>query len=455
MLDHLSLLIFLPAIFGVLNLLLPLPKKTLSLISAAISLVLVMALYQHPMITITHEWIPTLFVKYSLSLDKLSFVMCLMTAIVTPLALLISGREIKNPKIFYSLFLFLQTGLYGTFLASDLFLFYFFWEIVLIPVLFITGIWGGINRKAATIKFFIYTLAGSLFMLLGVIYLLVTFKTGDLQMLKIHLQDANLPWIFWAFTIAFFIKVPLFPLHTWQPALYKEAPFMGSIYLSALMAKMGTYGLLRFSVGLFPQTAHEQANLILWIATLSILYGALAAWSTKDLKKFIAYASLSHGGYIVLGIFTISVLGSYGATMQMFNHALFATSMFLIAYFLEVRFRTNDLSTMGGLAKVVPWLAIAFFIVTLSSVSLPATNSFVGEFAILMAAYKVNRAVTVVAGLGIILGAIYSLNAFKISMLGKSHPEHAIDLKKTELLAMAFITLLIFILGVNPSLLLR
>lgn len=464
----LLLLTFSPLLFALGILIHPLKKegflKILMFSSLSLSLVYSLGLwatYSSPLQE-TFEWLPSLGIRFSLSLDSLSLAMVVMTSLVGLLTFVGLKNDFAGKRLYAMLFLLLQSALYGTFLASDLFLFYLFWEAALIPMLFITGMWGGQERFKATIKFFLYTLIGSFAMLLAIIFLVVEHKTqlgflssNFLDIKKLVLDPEKAKWVFWAFTIAFLIKIPQVPFHNWQPKLYREAPPHGAIFLSALMAKMGTYGLLRFSLGLFPDQAKSMAPILITIALVSIVYGAFCAWSQKDTRELIAYSSMSHAGFIVLGLFTLNAVGTNGAIYQMFNHALLTCGLFIIASALYDRVGTYKLTEAQGLASKLPWLSIAFFILILSSVALPGTNSFAGEFTILLSSFSYHPFVAACAGLGMILGALYSLRFYRSLMLGEtktSYPVTYYDLKAGELTVLLTLTFLIFIIGFFPSL---
>lgn len=463
----LLLLTFSPLLFALGIIIHPLKKdgfvKILLFSSLALSLLYSLGLWATYSVPLTesYTWLPSLGISLSLTLDSLSLAMIVMTSLVSLLAFLGLTLPKKQTRLYSALFLFLQTGLFGTFLASDLFVFYLFWEAALIPMLFITGMWGGEERFKATIKFFLYTLVGSFAMLLAIIYLVVEHKnqlgllSSDYSSIqKLALNPKHALYLFWAFSLAFLIKIPQFPLHNWQPELYKIAPPQGAIFLSALMAKMGTYGLLRFSLGLFPQASHEMAPYMVALALTSIIYGAYCAWSQTDTRKLIAYSSMSHAGFIVLGLFTLNIVGTNGAIFQMFNHALLTCGLFFILAALHERTGTYTLGEVGGLAKKLPWLSIGFFILILSSVALPGTNSFAGEFPILLGSFSFNPLVALLAGSGVIWGALYSLKLYRSLMLGESkllfHSEIG-DLKLNELFVLIVLSALIFIIGFVPS----
>lgn len=464
----LTLLIITPLLFALGILLHPLKKESflraLLFSSLGLSLLYSLALWAQysQVVSESYQWLPTLGIQFSLSLDSLSLAMIVMTSLVSFLTFLGIDTHYSFKRSYAALFLVLQSALFGTFLANDLFLFYLFWEAALIPMLFIIGLWGGPERFKSTLKFFLYTLAGSFAMLIAIIYLVMEHKTQlgmfssdyrEIQKLILGPDKAN--WIFWAFSLAFLIKIPQVPFHNWQPDLYSEAPPQGAVFLSALMAKMGTYGLLRFSIGLFPEQAKTMAPILISLGIASIIYGAFCAWSQKDFRRFIAYSSLSHSGFIVIGLFTLTPLGTTGAIYQMFNHALLATGLFIIAHSLFERVNSYSLDDSSGLAQKLPWLAIGFFILVLSSVGLPGTNNFAGEFAILLSSFSYHPLVALLAGSGVILGAIYNLKFYRGLMLGNfravfANPLH--DLRLHEMIVMSILTLLVFGIGFFPSL---
>ena len=334
-----------------------------------------------------------------------------------PIAVLSTFTAVEEKvKEYMVCLLLLETGMLGAFISLDLFLFYIFWEVMLIPMYFMIGIWGGKNKIYAAVKFFIYTMVGSLLMLVALIFLY--FKGveagfqdfGLLQFFNLKLDMATQIWLFLAFAFAFAIKVPMFPLHTWLPDAHTEAPTAGSVILAAVLLKMGTYGYVRFAIPLFPEAAHKFAPLIATLAVIGIIYAALVAMVQEDVKKLVAYSSVAHLGFVMLGVFAFNTEGITGGMLQMLNHGISTGALFLIVGFIYERRHTRLITDFGGLSKQMPIFATIFMIVTFSSVGLPGTNGFVGEFLILIGAFESQlRWFTVVATSGVILSAVYML----------------------------------------------
>ncbi len=407
-------------------------------------------------------WIPALGVNYHLGIDGISLYMVLLTTFLTPIVILASWKGItKNVKGYMISMLILETGILGVFVSLDLFLFYVFWEAMLIPMYFIIGIWGADNRIYAAIKFFIYTMVGSLLMLVAilVIYFYHGGLTGNYTFDILELQQINFPlgyqtWLFLAFGLSFAIKVPIFPFHTWLPDAHVEAPTGGSVILAGVLLKMGTYGFLRFCLPMFPNAAAQFTPLILILGVIGIIYGALVAMVQPDLKKLVAYSSVSHLGFVMLGIFALNNQGIQGGLMQMVNHGLSTGALFLIVGMIYERRHTRLIADFGGLAKQIPIFTAFFMIVTLSSIGLPGLNGFIGEFLILLGAFLSNKLFAILAATGVILAAVYMLWMFQRVMFGKLDKEEnkrLADLSGREIAVLVPIVVFIVLIGVYPN----
>lgn len=402
-------------------------------------------------------WIPQFGIQFKAGVDGISMLMLLLTNILIPLIILSSFKQdIKDQSAFYALILFMQSGLLLVFTALDAFLFYVGWEIALIPVYFICALWGGPNRIRVNLKFFIYTIAGSLLMLLAIIYLHLQTpgNSYDLaEFYKLELDSATQSWIFWTFFIAFAIKMPVFPFHTWQPDTYTEAPTAGTMLLSGIMLKMGIYGVIRWLIPVAPLGFSAWGETALILSIIGVVYASIIAFTQNDIKRLIAYSSIAHVGLISAGIFAWNVQGVQGAIIQMLNHGINVVGMFFIADIIIRRMNTRELSDMGGIAKPAPVLAITFLIVLLGTVALPLTNGFVGEFLLLMGVFNYNIVYSAVAGLTIILGAVYMLRMYQKVMLGGVNVRTSAfaDLDTTEKSVLIIISILIIFIGVYPQ----
>jgi len=371
-------------------------------------------------------WIANPNIHWHVGIDGLSLWLIVLSTFLTPIAILISWRSItKQIKEFFAFLLLLEFGLIGVFAAWDLFLFYTFWEVVLVPMYFLIGIWGHDRRIYASVKFFLYTMAGSVLMLVAIIYLYNVAGTFDYAVIlesfqsgRIGLSHTEETLLFLAFFVAFAIKVPLFPLHTWLPDAHVEAPTAGSLMLASVMLKMGTYGMLRFCVPLFPLAARENAGWINILAIIGIIYGALVAMVQPNLKKLVAYSSVSHLGFVVLGIFSFTQMGLDGAVYQMLNHGISTGALFILVGFMYERRHSLAIKDFGGVATVAPWLGTVFLITTLASIGLPMLNNFVGEFLVLQGAAQANFGWTAFAAIGVILSACYMLWMYKRVFFG-------------------------------------
>jgi NADH-quinone oxidoreductase subunit M len=412
-------------------------------------------------------WIPQWGVNYGLGVDGISLWLILLTTLLTPVVLLSSWNSVhKYVKEYVLAMLVLEFGMLGAFLATDLLLFYVFFELMLIPMYLIIGVWGGPRRIYAAIKFFLFTIAGSLLMLVAIIYLAFAYyhATGIPSFAITDLYNLSIPlnvqvWLFFAFALAFAIKVPLFPFHTWLPDAHVEAPTGGSIILAGVLLKLGTYGFLRFVLPFFPEASVQYAGLFATLAVIGIIYGALVAWVQPDMKKLVAYSSVSHLGFCVLGIFAMNQAGIEGSILQMVNHGLSTGALFLLVGVIYDRRHTRMLSDFGGIARVVPVFSVFLVIAVLSSVGLPGLNGFVGEFLILVGAFKWSPLFGVLAATGVILAAIYLLLWLvqKVLFGPITHEEnnHIKDIAWNEVAAMVPLVILMVWIGVHPTTFLR
>jgi NADH-quinone oxidoreductase subunit M len=475
----LTYIIFLPLVGSILLLLLNRERvtaiKTIGIALSVLTFIVSLLLYfgfdsENPGIQFVHKvsWISSLNVSYSVGVDGLSILLVMLTTFLTPIALLSSWKSIeKRVKEYTIMILLLETGMLGVFCALDMFLFYVFWEAMLIPMYFIIGIWGGGNRIYAAIKFFIYTMFGSLLMLIAIIWLgyyASTQPNGQFttDLMQLYSIGPTIPltiqsWMFLAFTLSFAIKVPLFPFHTWLPDAHVEAPTAGSVILAGVLLKMGTYGLLRFSMPLFPDATMKFMPYIAALAVIGIIYGALVSMVQTDIKKLVAYSSVSHLGFVVLGMFSLTEEGIQGAIIQMINHGLSTGALFLIVGMIYERRHTREISEFGGLAKVMPIFSTFFMIVSLSSIGLPGLNGFVGEFLILLGSFNspfLNQWFTILSATGVIFAAVYLLWMYQRVIFGKvTNPlnQNLLDLSKREIAVLVPVLVFIVWIGIYPN----
>ena len=413
-----------------------------------------------------YPWIPTFGIDYSIGIDGISLMLIVLTGFLTPVSLLSSWGSVKKKVKEFSIFmLLLEAAMIGVFSALDLFLFYMFWDFMLIPMYFLIGVWGYDRRIYAAVKFILFTMAGSVLMLIAIIGLAMAHQnaTGtysfDLQrLLALQLSPATQTWFFLAFALAFAIKVPLFPLHTWLPDAHVEAPTAGSVILAGVLLKMGTYGLVRFAFPLFPDAAIAWAPLLAILSVIGIIYGALVAMVQPDMKKLVAYSSVSHLGFVVLGICAMNVQGVQGAVYQMLNHGISTGGLFLLVGMLSDRRHTRLIAEFGGLKAVVPRFVAVFFLITLSSIALPGLNGFVGEFLILLGAYRWDWRFAAVAASGVILSAVYMLWMFQrvnYGVVTNPKNESLPDLTVREWCVIGPTAALTVLMGVVPGLFLQ
>jgi NADH-quinone oxidoreductase subunit M len=410
-------------------------------------------------------WVPSLGIGYAVGVDGISLLMAGLTAVIFPVALLGAwGSITERVKAFTVAMLGLETAVLGTFLSLDLILFYVFWEAVLIPMAFLIGLWGSEHRRYAALKFFLYTMAASVLMLVAILALHVAgsaqlgARTFDVERLAAVRLDARAQaWLFAAFALAFAVKVPVWPLHTWLPDAHTEAPTAGSVILAAVLLKMGTYGFVRFGPALFPAALAQAAPALAALAIVGILYGAAVSWAQPDLKRLVAFSSVSHLGVVMLGIATLNVQGLQGSLLQMVNHGISTGALFLIVGVLYDRTHTRRIADYGGVAALMPRLAAVFTIVMLSSAAVPGTNGFAGEFLVLLGAFRASRWWAALAAGGVVLSAVYLLWAYQQVMHGPVravHRERLVDLSARELAVFAPLVALIFLIGLHPRVLL-
>ena len=404
-------------------------------------------------------------INFHLGVDGVSVLLILLTTFLTPLSIASTWAAIEERvKEFMIFFLLLEVGMLGVFVALDLFLFYIFWEFTLVPMYFLIGIWGGPRKIYAAIKFFLYTMAGSILMLLAILWLGISQGTFSVTELRaMGGIPANIQWwLFWAFAAAFAIKVPIWPLHSWLPDAHVEAPTAGSVILAGVLLKLGTYGFVRFNLGLFPQAAVQAAPIVGVLAVIGILYGAIVSYAQTDAKKLVAYSSVSHLGFVMLGLFALNPQGIQGAILQMINHGLSTGALFLLVGVIYERRHTRELAQFGGLWKVMPLYGTFMLIVALSSMGLPGLNGFIGEFAILLGAWGAGQAGGALgsywfAGLsaaGVILAAVYMLWMFQKMFLGEVTNEKnrgLADLNRREIAILVPVLIMIFWIGLYPK----
>ena len=408
-------------------------------------------------------WIKEYGMSYFIGIDGISLLLILLTTFFAPICIVACWNDIKDKvKEFMICILLLETGMIGVFVSLDLFLFYVFWEVMLIPMYLLIGVWGNPARRIyAAIKFFLFTMLGSLLMLVAILFLYFYNHsvTGEYTFNLLKLYELSMPshfqlWLFLAFFLAFAIKVPMFPFHTWLPDAHTEAPTVGSVLLAAVLLKMGTYGFLRFSMPLFPVASHDFVPLISILAIIGIIYGALVSMVQKDLKRLVAFSSVSHLGFVMLGLFALNMQGVQGGLIQMINHGLSTGALFLIVGMIYERRHTRMIADFGGLAKVMPVFAVFFMIVTLSSIGLPGLNGFVGEFLILVGTFKSNPVYAIFAASGVIFAAVYMLWMFQRVMFGevtKEENKNLKDLSLREIGVLVPILILIVWIGVYPK----
>lgn len=456
----LVLLILIPLLGGIISFFLKnnaVAKNTALFFAVITFLVSLCALFQKEPLLFHAEWLPQLGSSFSFSMDGMSKMLCLLTGLALPLILIAtSGNQYEKANQFYGLTLLMQSGLLGVFLASDVLLFYFFWELALIPAYFLSSTWGGKDRIRATFKFFVYTFAGSLLLLIGILYLY--FKTPDhsfalesFYQLKLTAKEQNIG--FWLFFIAFAIKMPIFPLHTWQPDAYEQSPTPTTMILSGIMAKMGLYAVVRWLLPIFPDAAHCFGYGIIGFCVFGILYASLIAIKSDDMKRLIAYSSIAHVGLMCAAIFSHTEYGLQGALVQMFNHGINVIGLWIVVNVIEQQVGTRKFSELGGLAQKAPTLAILFCVMVFANVALPLTNAFVGEFLMFLGLFEYNVWMAAFAAVSIILGAVYSLWMMQKVFYGPTNAktELATDASGVVKFALVIIVVLVIVGGVYPQ----
>ena len=460
----LSVLIFFPFVAALATLIAKENAKQVALGAAIIEFALSvwMAMQFNPhggtQFMVDFWWIPSLGISFKVGMDGISMLLVLLTTFLVPVIILSSFKhEYKNGSLFYALVLMMQMALVGVFVALDGFLFYIFWELALIPIYLICLMWGGKDRVRITIKFFIYTLVGSLFMLVGLIYLYLQTPgthTFDIQAFyNLHLSASEQGILFWAFFLAFAIKMPVFPFHTWQPDTYTDAPTPGTMLLSGIMLKMGIYGVIRWLLPVVPLGVNEWGTTAIVLSVIGVVYASCIALVQKDFKRLIAYSSIAHVGLISAGIFSLNLQGMQGGMIQMISHGINVVGLFFIADIIMSRTNTRNLNELGGIRNVAPTFATYFVIILLASVALPLTNGFIGEFLLINGLYQYNAWMAAVAGLTIILGAVYMLVAYKKISLGEKNKltETFADLTSHEKIVMIPLVIMIFAIGIYPK----
>ncbi|MBC3790309.1 complex I subunit 4 family protein [Spirosoma utsteinense] len=409
-----------------------------------------------------YAWIGALGIRFSAGIDGISVLLVLLTGLLVPLIVLSTfNRQYERPSTFYALMLFMQAALIGVFTARDGFLFYLFFEAALIPIYFLAAMWGGANRIPVTFKFFVYTIFGSLFMLVALVYLYyqtppvagIAHSSAIVDFYKLKLTPNAQNWVFWAFFIAFAIKMPVFPFHTWQPDTYVESPTPATMLLAGIMLKMGVYGLIRFILPIVPLGVEAWGQTVIILSVIGIVYGSIIAIRQRDMKRLIAYSSFSHVGLMAAGVFSQTETGMQGALIQMLAHGINVVGMFFVADIIFSRTNTNQLDQLGGITRATPKLTVYFMIMLLGSVALPLTNGFIGEFLLLHGVFTYNHYLGLAAGFTIIFGAVYMLRMFQKSMFGPTSSRTATfaDLTMSESLVFVPLVIMVFWMGIYPK----
>lgn len=460
-----ALLIWLPLIGGLLSFFITNERsvKSWSLLSSILTLALfaVSLFYtdqkHYALNSVSYVWLPEIGSSFALLLDGMSRILCLLTAVSFPLIFAATySTSYKSPNAFYGLMLLTQCGLMGVFLSVDALAFYFFWELALIPAYFLVSQWGGEKRIQAAFKFFIYTFAGSLFLLIGIIY--VYLKTPDqsfslVSFYQVQLTAGEQGWLFWMFFVAFAIKMPIFPFHTWQPDAYEQSPTAVTMVLSGIMVKMGLFATLRWLIVMFPDAVRQFDNVVIGLSIVGMLYASCVALVQDDLKRLVAYSSIAHIGLMAASLFTLNLMSLQGLLVQMFNHGINIIGLWIVVFLIEKQTGIRKISQLGGLAQKAPALAIMLVVIALANIALPLTNAFVGEFMMFAGLYKFSPWYAAAAGLSIILSAVYTLNMIKNVFYGNLNAvtQGFKEILLHERIILAMIVVLIFFVGVYPE----
>lgn len=433
-----------------------------SLITLAISLVSLVYADDKALNNVSYFWLRYLGSNFTIGLDGMGHMLTVLTAVAFPLIFIAGNKTTyKNANAFYGLMLLTQSGLMGVFCAMDLLVFYFFWELAVIPAYFLCSRWGGEKRIQATFKFFVYTFTGSLLMLVGIIYLYMHTVPGASSehsfsinaVYSAVLSPAEKNWIFWLFFIAFAIKMPVFPFHTWQPDTYEQAPTSTTMVLSGIMVKMGVFAVIRWIIPVFPDAVTKFDNIVIGLSVIGMIYASLIAIKQDDLKRFVAYSSIAHIGLMCAAIFTRTEIGLQGVMIQMFSHGINIIGMWIVVDLIEKQTGTRKISELGGIAHKAPVLTIFLVVIALANIALPLTNAFVGEFMMFSGLFKFNIVYTAVAGLSIILAAVYTLNMVQKVFYGEANSitENIREISLNQKLVLAVLVVLIFLFGVYPQ----
>ncbi len=461
------LLLFLPLLSGILIFWIPKSFiKNIAFGSSVLSLALIVFVWakggSHSGLTSWDApWVESLGIHFKIGMDGISILMVFLTNLLVPFILASSFKtDYTRPNLFYFLILFMQTGLIGVFIAQDGFLFYLAWEVALIPIYFIAGLWGGSHRIKITLKFFIYTISGSLFMLMGIIflYLQTPHKSFDIaQFYSLNLNNKAQNLVFLSFFIAFAIKIPIFPFHTWQPDTYTDAPAQGTMLLGGIMLKMGFYGIIRWLLPISPHALLVFAPYILILSVVGLVYSSVIAFTQEDSKRLVAYSSIAHVGLIAAALFVNNFLGFQGAFVQMVSHGINLVGLFFVISIIQKQAGTRDINHLGGIASKAPILATCFLIILLGSIALPFTDGFIGEFLMLNGLFQYNIALSVVAGTTLIFGAVYMLRFYQATMLGpvSSHTNSFQEVEGSDRWVLFGLVFLVLLIGVYPEPILR